>query len=335
VLKGSYRAILVYLGSVVVISSIVSGCSAPRPAMDIYLQAVALGQQGQYALAIEEFKQVIEADRDFALTYSGLGQSYLGTGALDEAVWAFATAATLDPWSFSDHVDLAGVYERQGKFREAAKTYGRAAELAPEDLAVQYRAAECYLQAGQPVRALAYAEQAMKVDEPSQAVLQLLGRIYEAQGHYQQAVAAYRRMAELAGDTPDAMLAIAIAQIRDGKYGQAREGLMAVLQRWPKEAAAFRHLAYCFLKLGDTDRAIAMYEKAIDLADKDWEAYRGLGVAYMVKSRQSADDRLQSLALHHWRQAMAICPDQPGRERLQRLIKEHSMTTNPLQGLDY
>lgn len=334
-LKGSYRAILVYLGSVVLVSSFVSGCSASRQAVDVYLEAVALDEQGQHALAIEAFKQVIEVDRDFVLAYSGLGQGYLGTGALDEAAWALAKAATLDPWSFSDHVDLARVYDRQGKFPEAAKMYGRAAELAPEDLAVQYRAAECYLQAGQPVRALAHAEQAMKVDEPSQAVLQLLGRIHEAQGNYEQAVAAYRQMAELAGDTPDAMLAIAIAQIRNGKYGQAREGLMTVLQRWPKEAVAFRHLAYCFLKLGDTDRAIGMYEKAIDLEGNDWEAYRGLGVAYMVKSRESADDRLQSLALQYWRQALAVGPDLPGRERLQRLIKEHSMTTNPLQGLDY
>ena len=131
------------------------------------------------------------------------------------------------------------------------------------------------------------------------------------------------------------MLAIALAQIRNEKFNEARKVLLSVLQRWPSEATAFRHLAYCLLKLGDTDRAIEMYEKAVDLKGSDWEAHRGLGVAYMVKSHQNADDRLQSLALRHWRRALAIDPDQPRGEELQKLIKEHSTTTNPLQGLDY
>ena len=39
----------------------------------------------------------------------------------------------------------------------------------------------------------------------------------------------------------------------------------------------FRDLGYCFVKLGDIDQAMQMYQKSVDLDGKDWEAYRGSG----------------------------------------------------------
>ena len=122
---------------------------------------------------------------------------------------------------------------------------------------------------------------------------------------------------------------------KNEQYGQARDALVSVLRARPDEAAAVRHLAYCGLKLGDTEQAVEMYEQAIAMDASDWEAHRGLGVAYMVKARQTGDAQWETAALRHWREALAISPDQPRREVLQRLIKEHSTTTNPLRGLDY
>jgi len=335
VLKGINRAILVCLGSAVPMLSLASGCSASRPAVDVYLEAATLREQGQAGLAVEKLKQAIEADQGFVLAYSELGQIYLGKGDLQDAAWAFEKATALDAWSFSDHVGLARVYVKQGNVGKAGGAYGRAAKLAPENLAAQLGAAECYLKAGDLVRALAHAELAGQIEEPPRAALRLLGRVHEAQGDYERAVATYQQLADVDGDTPEAMLAMALAYIRNEKVDEARKVLLSVLQRWPSEARAFRHLAYCLLKLGDTDRAIEMYEEAVDLEGRDWEAHRGLGVAYMVKSHQNADDRWQRLALRHWQQALAICPDQSRGEELQKLIKEHSATTNPLQGLDY
>jgi len=78
-----------------------------------------------------------------------------------------------------------------------------------------------------------------------------------------------------------------------------------------------------------------MYQRAIEIDGEDWEAHRGMGVAYMVQSRRAGDSRLEARALQHWRRSLAIRPDQPGRETLEKLIREHSQATNPLRGLDY
>jgi Flp pilus assembly protein TadD len=100
----------------------------------------------------------------------------------------------------------------------------------------------------------------------------------------------------------------------------------------PDRPRVLRDLAYCLLKLDDVDGAIATYERAIALNDGDWEAYRGLGVAYMVKAQRTGDESLRAGAVHHWRRSLAINPDQPKRDWLEKLIKEHSTTMDPLRG---
>jgi tetratricopeptide (TPR) repeat protein len=335
VLKGGYKAILVRWGVVLLISFLASGCS-PRPeAMEVYLEALRLRGGGQNDLAVAKLKQVLKADRGFAQAYSDLGWAYLQTGRIEQAEAAFRNATALDPWSFSDHVDLARVCQRQGDFADAAQAYERATELAPEQIDAHLGAAACWLERAEPARALAHLESAMEIEGRSPELLRLLGRVHEAQGDYERAVAVYREWSELSPDVPDAWLAMAVAQSRHGEYERAREVLASILEKWPREAAALRLLAYCRLKLGDTDGAIQMYEETLALAGDNWEAHRGLGVAYMVKARQTTDDRLQTLALQHWRRALTLAPDQPRHDVLQRLIREHSTTRNPLLGLDY
>ncbi|UCD49079.1 MAG: tetratricopeptide repeat protein [Phycisphaerales bacterium] len=333
--KGGYKAILVRWSVVVLISSAVPGCSVRPEALQAYLDSTRLRDQGQNDLAIEKLKQALEADQAFALAYSGLGRAYLGTGDFAEAEAAFRRATVLDPWSLPDHVDLARVRQMRERFADAAQAYARAAELAPESAEIQLEAAACCLQAGVPARALAHVESAIQIKGRSPEVLRLLGKLHEARGDYEQALAVYREWSESTPDMPDGMLAMALAQSRNGEYDEARQVLVAVLRKWPGEAAAFRHLAYCLLKLGDTDGAIEMYENAIARDADSWQAHRGLGVAYMVKARQTRDDRFQGMALQHWRWALSLDPDQPRHDVLQRLIREHSTTGNPLQGLEY
>jgi hypothetical protein len=52
----------------------------------------------------------------------------------------------------------------------------------------------------------------------------------------------------------------------------------------------------------------------------------------MVKAQRTGDESLRSGAVHHWRRSLEIYPDQPKREWLEELIREHSPTMNPLRG---
>lgn len=335
VLNGSNRAILLRLTAIGWGVLAISGCSRPQGAMDSYLEALALRRQGQSDSAIAKLEDVIRTNRGFVMAYSSLGKTYLAAGDLDKAAAAFAEAGRRDPWSISDHLALARVRQEQGRLDEAISAYERVVELAPGDTATRLTVAACQLEAGRPALALTEVEAVRQIDAESPAAVRLLAQIYEAQNDNEKAVEAYQQWAQWDANDPAPLLAIALVDIRNGACDQALEMLDAVLQKWPGEATAYRHRAYCLLRAGDADQAITAYERAVELKSDDWEAHRGLGVAYMVKARQSKDDRLWTLALQHWRQSLALNPDQPGRETLQRLIKEYLTTTDPLQGLDY
>ncbi len=314
---------------------LVSGCSQPRPTMDLYLDAVALRELGQNELAVDKLNAVAAADPDFALAYTELGKAYQALGNQEKALGAFEQAARLAPWSAEDHRNLGRIRESLGQYPQAAQAYARAAELDPKSFDAIRGAAECYLQAGQYTKSLMYCELAEKAgDQPKEALL-LLARVYEAQKDYEQAIGVHRRLLTLTGDDPNVLLPLGVTYLRAGQYESAQQVLLSVSQRRPENGAVFRHLGYCFIKLGDVDQAVKMYQRSLDLDANDWEAHRGLGVACVLKAQQAGGARWEAEAVRHWRRSLALKPDQPKRDVLEKLIREHSRLQNSLEGLDY
>jgi len=311
------------------------GCSQSQPPTDLYLDAVAFRELGQNELAIRKLNAVVAADPDFALAYAELGKAWQALGDREKALTAFEQAAKLAPWSVEDHLSLGRIRESLGKYPQAAQAYARAAELDPKSFEALRGAAECHLKAGEPTKSLKYCELAEKTGEKPKEALSLLARAYEAQKDYEQAIAAYRRLLTLAGDDPDVLLPLGVAYMRARQYDRAKQVLVSVSQRRPENGAVFRDLGYCLIKLGEIDQAMQMSQKSVDLDAKDWEAHRGLGVVLMLKARQSEDARLQAEAIRHWRRSLVIKPDQPKREIIEKLIREHSKLQNPLQELNY
>ena len=72
------------------------------------------------------------------------------------------------------------------------------------------------------------------------------------------------------------------------------------------------------------DKATESYGRAIEINDKDWQAFRGLGVAYMLRGITNRDEALKAKAIQQWRLSLEINPNQPRRERLLKLIRKYS-----------
>lgn len=333
--EGKNRVIAAGGGVLLLALCLLPGCSSRQPPTDLYLDAVALRELGQNELAVSKLKAVVAADPGFALAYAELGKALQALGNREKALAAFEQAAKLAPWSVEGCLDLARIRASLGKYPQAAEAYARASELDPKSFEALRGAAECYLKAGESTKALMYGQLAEKSGERPREALTLLARAYEAQKDYEQAIGVYRRLSALAGDDPNVLLALGVACMKAGQYDRARQILISVSQRRPENGAVWRDLGYCLLKLGDIEQAMQMYRKSVDLDAGDWEAHRGLGVALVLQARPSADARLQAEAVRHWRRCLVIKPDQPKREVLEKLIREHSTLQNPLQELDY
>jgi len=305
--------------------------------VNLYLDAVALRELGQDRLAIDKLNKVIKADPKFVLAYSELGKTCRKLGDYEKALAAFKQAVKLDAWSFEHQFNLARTCEDLKKFPQAADAYGRAVELDPNSLDALAGAANCSVQAGQYAKAQAFCEQAG--ESRSKELLPVLAKAYEGQKDYVRAIGVYERMWTPQSPDPNVLVSLGVACVKAERYQQGREALVLATQMRPQDGATFRHLGYCLIKLGELDQAMQAYQKAIDLDGKDWEAYRGLGVACMLKADQTSDDRWRAQGVRHWRRSLEINPDQPKRQALEKLIRENARQedkqVNPLQGLSY
>jgi len=158
----------------------------------------------------------------------------------------------------------------------------------------------------------------------------MLGDIYESQKNYDQAIRSYKRALEIDSSNLEIMISLAVAYLKNNHHEPAKELLTSVIQVQPDNGTAHQYLGYCYLRLDELDKAMISYSRAIAINDRDWEAHRGLGVAYMMKGidennqDEALKTELRARAVEHWRLSLNIEPNQPYRERLVKYIQFYS-----------
>jgi len=306
------------------------GCNQQQgqdKAGDLFVDAVMLKELEKNEVAVERLNSAIKLDksRSFqAPAYSLLGEIYMEMGRYEESAAAYAKATQLDRSSFNDFFSLGKVYEAMKQFPSAAHAYARACGIDRNHLEAHISAAKCYYKIKDYDRALSYGRGAERIDPDVSEVQNMLGEIYVLKKDYEQAIHSYKRSLEIDGHNPDVMVSLAVAYLSMNQNEAAKEVLEAVVQIQPDNNTAYKHLGYCYLRLKDIDKSIGSYNKAIEIDENDWDARRGLGVAYILKGTNedgSIDEQLRAEAVRQWQRSLEIKPDQPNREGLLKYIR--------------
>jgi len=308
----------------VIILFLVIGCHEQQKAVDLYIEAVMLKELGEDEMAIEKLNRALQLEQNLPLAYSLQGEIYRDINDYEKSAASYEKATQLDPWSFKDFFQLGQLYQVMGKLPQATKAFGRACELKPEDIDAHIAAARCYLQVKDYDQALMYGRHAEQIDPNTLQVQKLLAEIYQARKKYKRAIRHYTRALRIDSSDTGIVISLAICYIKAGDYSSAVPLLMFVSQDRPDSSIAYQYLGYCYWKLGEPEKAIEAYNNAIKIDKRDWQAHRGLGVAYMTKALKNKDETLKAKALQHWRRSLAIQPHQSQRETLLKLIAKYS-----------
>lgn len=334
------------------------GCNQEQQAVDLYVDAVMLKEFNENEMAVEKLNSAVQLNKSFSLAYSLLGEIYQEMNDYEKSADSYENATKLNPWSFEDYFNLGRVYQIMEKFAQAIKAYARACEIKPDHLEAHVGAARSYYEIEDYNNALIYGEWAEQIDPNISEIQKILGDIYKSREDYHRAIRSYKRALEADSNNPEIMVSLAVVYLRTNRDNSAKELLTSVIQIQPDNNIAYRYLGYCYLRLNaqatashkstletdsnnlelltslkeDADKAaseaIASYNKAIEISDKDWEAYRGLGVAYMLRALSNKDETLKAKirekAVQQWRLSLEIESDQPNRERLLKLIRYYS-----------
>jgi len=119
-------------------------------------------------------------------------------------------------------------------------------------------------------------------------------------------------------------LQMAYGYLKMGRFDRAKDTLGSVIAAQPNNGTAHQYLGYCHLKSGDLDAAMQSYLTAVDLNGADFEAHRGLGVAYMLKARSDGGPDFAARAVEQWQTSLDINPDQTNGPALRQMIEAYT-----------
>lgn len=123
---------------------------------------------------------------------------------------------------------------------------------------------------------------------------------------------------------PEIELQMAYGYLKMGRFDRAKDTLGSVIAAQPNNGTAHQYLGYCHLKSGDLDAAMQSYLTAVDLNGADFEAHRGLGVAYMLKARGDGGPDFAARAAEQWQTSLDINPDQTNAPALRKMIEAYT-----------
>lgn len=123
-----------------------------------------------------------------------LGDFYLRNGRPERAIQAYQAAASLNPSDVYARYQIGICHELSGNFKQARRTYEEALKWGTREL--HFRLGICYLNLGEPKKAISYFEK-VKALQDSGGVHYALARCRASLGAFGQAVRELRKAREM------------------------------------------------------------------------------------------------------------------------------------------
>lgn len=256
----------------------------------------ALGALALLAVAAVPAGASPQADRAQAYYHFLLGRHLEAEGEIDRAVAEFREAARFDPGAADIRAELAALYARQDRPREAAE-WGEAA---------------LEIDASNPD-----AHRVLGFVAASQVGLEVSARLTDAAGlaaavHAIEHLEAARRRDRLADVSIE--LTLARLYLRTGVPGKAIPVLVRVLALDPDRASVVLMLAEAYEASGELEQAAANFRRAADQRPRDSDLQDRLGDILFRLGRYRE-------AVAAWERALAGDLHQADREGIERKIR--------------
>jgi tetratricopeptide (TPR) repeat protein len=260
--------------------------ASPTPAaLGVLARAQARAESAPAALKTAE--EAVAKHPTSALVHEAHGEALSAMGRVDDAVAAFRKALELDPKLTLARTRLAFELTRQNKGAEAVAEARKATEADPKS-GEAFAVLGLALLAQNPKdwnTAIAEAQQGAFLTPKSPMVQVAVGRIFEANGQYDQASAAYQRALESDPGFGVARLAMLQSDIARGKVGSTVADLKKLAESMPGSGEAHQLVGEQMLRKGETGEAIPVLEKAMQLTPGSAVGWALLGRAYQFNRR--------------------------------------------------
>jgi tetratricopeptide (TPR) repeat protein len=231
----------------------------------MYEELVAIYGRPEYATkAIDEYKLAIENDPTSEYLNSGLAELYAKTGRIRDAVLEAQDLLKRDPNNLEAHKLLGRIYLRSLGDLQAGT----------QSQEILKRAIEQY-------------EAIVKLAPKNVEDHVLLGRLYRLDNNLVRAEEEFKTAVQLQPDSEDALTTLAYLYNEEGAATKAAEVLNS-LPDAERSAKVYSALGYTYEQQKDYKKAIAAYQKAVQLDHDNLDAARGLAQNLMSDNQTDA-----------------------------------------------
>ncbi|MFC2094195.1 protein kinase [Bacteroidota bacterium] len=259
-------------------------------AYDFYIRGRAYIHQSHHdkiLLAIQMFKKAIQKDKNYALAYAGLADSYSTLYMyydkkdehLVQALSVSRKAFELDPDLPEAHASLGLALAQNNQFEEAVEEFEAAIQLNPKYFEAYYEYARICRSHGKHKQSVKLFEKASEVrPEDYQAALFLASAYNNAklktkiEKANQRALEVVRKHIDLNPDDARALYLGAGALITADEPEEAEQWVEKAVSIDPNETAVLYNAACIYSELGKVDVALDYFEKSIEsgYASREW-----------------------------------------------------------------
>ncbi|HEV3426088.1 MAG TPA: tetratricopeptide repeat protein [Paraburkholderia sp.] len=184
-------------------------------------------------------------------------------GRLDDAERGYRATLDIDP-AHVDALHLLGVLRHQlGQHAEAAALVGRAADLRPQDAALQLNLGNALKALGQLDGAIERFRNALTLAPTFALAHYNLGNAYAAAGRHEDAADAFQKSLRLQPANASSHNNLGNALHALGRHEEAIASFQRALELHPGHAGAHNNLGMALNALGKADEAVAQFRAAI------------------------------------------------------------------------
>lgn len=306
------------IASICILAAFAIGVKAQMRGQDQLRRALALVEEGEYALyakrptrAVERFTRSLslapnsphalfcrgsahfqqkcyqDAIADYALAiaqspcagfYEARADAYDALGDRASSEADRSAARRLEPTSATGHFYVAEARRAAGDYEQAAAHYGRALDLDPKHLYSHFGRAFCRQQLGEPAKAITDYAVFIMLRPNHSAAYCNLGEAWRSLGHFGESVRALNRALEIDEDMAAAYFNLGLTYGDLGEHQKAISMFHRALEIDGEDAAMLCGLGRALLEVDRFEEALTPFDKAAKLAPREIEAWCGLAL---------------------------------------------------------
>lgn len=257
-------------------------------------------KRGNAALAVREYRQLLEAHPEMMAARANLAAALVSLGRFDDAIAEYQKALKEEPGNPALLFNVALTYFRKGDYAQAAQQFAAIHDSEPANVRVATMLANCELHLRQTDQAILLLEPLEKANPDNLDLEWALGMALARAGRAREALARVEKVADR-GENGEAYQLAAVLHMGLTDFSKARSAAEAAIRINPNASNAYLTLAMLDGYSGDEKGAAEEYEKALKANPRNLQARTQLGIIFY--NQRKLDNARQQL-----NEALALNP---------------------------